>query len=220
MASSLNSWSGRCQSEQIQEQLCQRVLLLAQTAGVFFPEPQAATLTDTTLSRGVLVEPGLLGGSTPSYAVVQSGRFQRYTLDAVRLYGVEFRIYDCRNRASLSDKISLLFVRGEESDLNGHIVELYPLKETRDQIVGAAELGDGEILYRLSNGSTIRTGSRDFERPEEWLIQPPTLHLRYYLEKWTRRFFCVDQNLLHRRFGVLRPLGRAARGELFSRRAS
>lgn len=188
MTSSIVSWYGSLPDEDIQIELCNRLLCLAQISGTYFPTDKPPRLVDKTLIGGVLVPPYILSGHILNYPLKKSGDHLRYALERVSLYGVEIEIYDWRPRPILSSTMSFIFIRNENNPLDGRIVETYNLRSRRSKITSTHIGDDGVATYFLSDNKAIRTTDRDFDFEEDWLLQGSGIHLRYYLEKWIRRF--------------------------------
>lgn len=86
-------------------------------------------------------------------------------LSRLRLYGIDFRLFDPRNLYPNSDRMSFVFIESPDlSALNG-------------------------CLAQVEDPSQCRLYSNEEIRSADWFVSTPTIHLRYYLEEWSDCLF-------------------------------
>jgi hypothetical protein len=115
-------------------------------------------------------------------------------LGRLRLFGIDFRLFDPRDLYPQADRMSFVFLDSPELPaLRGCLAQV----ETREQ----CQAYPGEVI-----------------RSADWYVSPPNIHLRYYYEEWSdlllgwvKYFFIPD--LRYQRYEEL-PQYEAIRGVL------
>lgn len=103
------------------------------------------------------VELRLAGPLQPKRIRVDEDLFR---VDKIKLYGIEFRLYDGRQLYPDDDRVSFAFLRVDDCpELDGRIVYV----EDHEQ----CQYADHEIV-----------------RSADWYLTTPHIHLRYYCEEW------------------------------------
>ncbi len=87
------------------------------------------------------------------------------SLSRLRLFGIDFQLFDLRNLYPNSDRISFVFLESPELPaLTG-------------------------LLVQVENQAQCHLYSSEVIQSADWYISTPTIHLRYYLEEWSDLLF-------------------------------
>jgi len=162
------NWNGTCSNRQTQQDLCRKLLPLAEISCGKFQEffgihAKPVIYNEPEGEKDYLVSFSVFGKKAPPENLerVDRGVFIGRHLG---LYGIDFPLYDPRNYSSMfglhdQNRISFVFIRSKAPELDGLLVRV---------------LSGNQQHYLNTCKSTI--------------LCTPILDLRYYLEFWTRSF--------------------------------
>jgi len=87
------------------------------------------------------------------------------SLSRLRLFGIDFQLFDPRNLYPNSERLSFVFLENPELPaLTG-------------------------LLAQVENRAQCHLYSSEVIRSADWYLSTPTIHLRYYLEEWSNLLF-------------------------------
>ena len=181
------NWSGQCPDPNIQTSLCHKLTTIAELSHSYFSDPKPIKYFDREIEGNILIDSSLVDRDLKckslkkivhSYTEKRDDKFEKlldkmfgtskkpekikkvfYALNKVRLYGVEFLLFDPRGQ-DVGDRISFVFLRTKDCDeINGKLVYVEDQTECR----------------KYYNKKI---------RESDWYLTRPYIHLRYFCEKW------------------------------------
>ncbi|MCL4401903.1 MAG: hypothetical protein M1436_04450 [Acidobacteria bacterium] len=161
------SWSGQCRDQAAQRELTRQLARIGRISHLYFDSPPPLQAYNEPVEGRILMSPSVFRKDTaPSH--LPASPDGAYIIHRVRLYGVEFRLFDPRNIDFPSpDRLSFVFLRHNDPVLDGRVVMVEPKQECS--------------LYR----------SEDI-RAADWYLAHPSITLRYLFERWIDRLMaCV-----------------------------
>jgi len=184
MPSVIVTWAGRCFEDRKRQLLCSQLRELAHLSHSYFERPTPFRFFDGVLKGNILVSgalvPGYIGteetrvrGHVPAASpgpidirlagpqprAVQVSE-ELFHISRVKVYGIEFRLYDGRHLYDGEDRISFVFADSTAiPELNGHLVHVEDQEQCRDY-------------------------TSDLVKEADWFLTKPHIHLRDYCEDW------------------------------------
>jgi hypothetical protein len=159
MPSVIAYWSGQCREITERDELCLRMVDLAQLSNSFFKtEPPTVKKYNQKIEGDILLSTHLFP-SAPSTAKLTRVDETYFSLRDVSLFGVEFQLYDGRGLYPGDDRMSFVFCVDDDPQINGLIVYVE----------------DKEECHKYEDKRV---------QEAEYLLAVPHIHLRYYLEEW------------------------------------
>lgn len=128
---------------------------LAEFSQSFFASPPPIKTFDQTVQGNILVSRELFPAPPSSPNTID----KYLALRSVRLYGLEFRLYDPRDFYAGEDRVSFVFCVDDDPQLDGVMVYVEDRQECRKYQDDNIQLADH-------------------------FLRTPNVHLRYYLEEW------------------------------------
>lgn len=161
------SWSGKCVDRLVQQELKEKIVQLGDISNNFCNEYFKLDIKSTIYDSDQILEdvliPVYLLGENPVPAGSKVDGNGRYFTNNVRLYGLQFPLYDPRNYTPpfalrTGNKISFVFIHSDDASLDGQLV------------------------------SVARTKPDELHPSGQLIIRSPVVDLRYYLEIWMMDF--------------------------------